>query len=134
MREHRKTPRYPLGITGRLHSARESTGQEVVIQQISTQGCALESAEGPNAAKRCELYFEWQDVLIGMEAQVVWKDAQGRMGLKFLSVDKDTQQRLSALCTSLRNLPREAPRREGLALGRPPAASAPPREKARPAA
>ena len=134
MREHRKTPRYPLGVPGKLHLARGSPGRKVVIRLISTQGCALESPEGPTAGKRCELYFEWQDVLIGVEAQVVWKDAQGRMGLKFLSVDKDTQQRLSALCTSLRDLPREAPPREDPGLSRAPVAPTQPREKARPAA
>lgn len=133
MRERRKAPRYPLGIAGKLHLARGSPSRRGVVRVISTLGCALECAESRSAGKRCELYFDWQGLLVGVEAQVVWKDAQGRMGLKFLSVDKDTQQRLSDLCASLRNQRLGAPTREEVGRARPSAVAAPARETMRPA-
>lgn len=102
MRERREVSRYRFGLVGRLHQAGEGAGTNVVVRDIGTLGCALEHAEGMSVGKRCELYIDWQGTLLGFEAQVVWKDAEGRAGLKFLSVDKDTQERLGELCAALR--------------------------------
>jgi len=101
MRERRKAPRYQLGVVGRLHRPRARVGGEVLVQVISTLGCGLERAEGLSVGEKCELYFQWQNVVLGVGAQVVCRDAMGRMGLKFVSVDRDTQKRLSELCVTL---------------------------------
>lgn len=85
-----------------MHPAGGGVGTNVVVRVISTLGCSIEAAQGRSVGKKCELYFDWQGAQMGAEAQVVWRDEVGRMGLKFLSVDKDTQKRLSALCASLR--------------------------------
>lgn len=74
----------------------------VMVRDISTLGCELDHAEGPSIGENCELYLDWQGNQLGFEAQVVRKDAEGRMGLKFLSVDKDSQRRLKELCAALR--------------------------------
>lgn len=102
MRERREVTRYRFGLVGRLHQAGEGAGTNVVVRDIGTLGCALEHAEGMTVGKRYELYIDWQGTTLGFEAQVVWKDAEGRGGLKFLSVDKDTQKRLGELCAALR--------------------------------
>jgi len=81
---------------------------------ISTQGCAIDRSEGLSIGNKCELYFQWENVVLGMASQVVWRDAAGKMGLKFLSVDKDTQKRLSDLCATLSRRPLVTrPSREG---------------------
>jgi hypothetical protein len=85
---------------------------QVVVRDISTQGCQLEHAEDVGIGKRCELYFDWQGTYVGVEAQAVWKDAQGRAGLKFLRVDKDSQRRLKELCTALGTQPPLAAQRK----------------------
>jgi hypothetical protein len=85
-----------------LHPSGEMVGTRVVVRVISTQGCALEGAEGLGVGKKCELYIDWRGAEMGVEGQVVSKDAEGRAGLKFLSVDKDIQKRLSELCSTLR--------------------------------
>jgi len=77
-------------------------GTSVVVRVISTQGCAIEGAEGLGVGKKCELYIDWRGAKMGVEGQVISKDAEGRAGLKFLSVDKDIQKRLSDLCDTLR--------------------------------
>jgi hypothetical protein len=102
MRERREVTRYRFGLGGRLHQAGEGAGTNVVVRDIGTLGCALEHAEGMTVGKRYELYIDWQGTTLGFEAQVVWKDAEGRGGLKFVSVDKDTQKRLGELCAALR--------------------------------
>jgi PilZ domain len=85
-----------------LHSTRGGVGTKVVIRVISSQGCAIEGAGGLRVNEKYELYVEWQGVQIGVVGKVVSRDAEGRMGLKFLYLDKDTKTRLNDLCDTLR--------------------------------
>ncbi len=112
MRDHRKAARYQLGITGLLHSTRGGVGAKVVIRVISTQGCAIEGAGGLRINEKCELYVDWQGVQIGVVGKVVSRDAEGRMGLKFLYLEKDTKMRLNDLCSALRTQSLAPPRPE----------------------
>lgn len=75
-------------------------GTNVVVPLISMLGCAIECANYTNIGKKCELYFDWQDMQVGVQAQVVWRGV-GKIGLKFHSMDEDTRSRLQALCGSL---------------------------------
>ncbi|HEV2349752.1 MAG TPA: PilZ domain-containing protein [Terriglobia bacterium] len=113
MVKHRKAKRYRLGLKGVFHHARESGGANVVVRDISTHGCELEHAQGSINGEKCELYFDWQGAQVGLEAQVVWKDAKGRAGLKFLRVDKESQRRVNELCDTLsRQAPSAPPQKE----------------------
>ena len=102
MTKNRKARRYPCGLTGVLHRKGETVGTQVAIQDISTHGCELKLPEGSKIARKCELYFDWQDMHVGVEAEVAWNDAKARAGLKFLRVDQEIQRRLTALCDALR--------------------------------
>ncbi len=101
MRERRKAPRFELGQEGMLHPPGGGVGARAVVNVISTLGCAVECDKSPSVGKRCELYFDSQSGQIGVEAQAVSKVLPARTGLKFLSVDKDTLQRLNDLCAIL---------------------------------
>lgn len=92
-------------MTGRLHPPEGGTGTNVTVRLISTRGCEIEGGNGPGTGRKCELYFDWRDTHIGVEAEVVWKDPKGRSGLRFLSIDRETQQRLTALCATLSRQP-----------------------------
>ncbi|MHB8654117.1 MAG: PilZ domain-containing protein [Terriglobia bacterium] len=102
MRKNRKARRYPCGLTGTLHRAGETVGTHVTIRDISSHGCELKLAEGSRISKKCELYFDWRDMHVGLEAEVAWSDAKERAGLKFVRVDGEIQRRLNALCDALR--------------------------------
>ncbi len=102
MRQSRKAPRYALLATGTLHPAGERVGTNVRVRDISTLGCGLDHALDPGIGKNCELYLDLRGALLGLAARVVWKDAQGRMGLQFFALDEDSQRRLNELCASLR--------------------------------
>ncbi len=134
MRKSRKVSRYPFGLAGRLHPAGGGVGANVVVRVISTEGCEIDRAEGPSVGKKCELYFDWQGAQIGVEARVVWRDAQGRMGLKFLYVDSQSQTRLNELCTTLRSHPLSAPLPEKAEAAPSVPDSAPAPQPARPTA
>jgi len=105
MAERRKVPRYEFGMKGRLHPAGGGVGTSVVVNVISMQGCSLEGAQDPEVGRKCELYLDWQGNELGFEAQVVAKEADGTLGLRFVSVDRESQQRLSELCNALRLRP-----------------------------
>jgi hypothetical protein len=100
MSSTRKVPRHEFSITANLHPARgEFTA--VMVRDISLMGCQVENAKVPKVGKLCELYFEWQGTMVGVEAQVVWGDARGRAGLKYQRVDEHAQRCLQELCASL---------------------------------
>ncbi len=92
-------------MEGTIHSGGGGAGTNMVIRTISVTGAEIERASGANLGKKCELYFEWRDSVIGLQAQVAWRNAQGRMGLKFVSVDRETQRRLNEICATLRAQP-----------------------------
>ncbi len=103
----------------------------MIIRDISTLGCKLERAEGPSIGEKCELYFDWRDTQVGLEGQVVWQGPEGQMGLKFLTVDKDTQMRLKEICDGLGMEPLLTPRPKEAGAAHSAPASAKPHRAAR---
>lgn len=102
MRERRKAPRFAFGLTGQLHRPGERVGTKVVVRIISTNGCAVEGGADLDMGKKCEVYFDWHNLHVGVEAEVASIDSTGRMGLRFLSLDRDMQGRLKDICDALR--------------------------------
>jgi PilZ domain len=119
MRERRKVPRYQLGKMAMLYPPGGGVGTKAVVYAISTQGCAVDCEKSPEVGKKCELYIETETAQIGVEAQAVSIDSQGRTGLKFLPVDNETQKRLSDLCATLRIQSLSAPVPEDVDTARP---------------
>ena len=130
----REVARYRFGIRGTLYSPRGSVGMNVTVREISTLGCELDEVEGPSVGSKCELYFDWRGIRMGFVARVVWKDAEGRLDLKFLSVDTESQKRLQELCGALRTQQAPTSPPKGWDAGRPIPKSAEDREAAHPAA
>ncbi|MGE5327217.1 MAG: PilZ domain-containing protein [Deltaproteobacteria bacterium] len=127
MRERRKALRYNLGQESMLHPPEGGVGSRAVVRVLSTLGCAVECEKPPVSGKKCELYFDSDFGQIGVEAQAVSKDpASGRIGLKFLSLDKDMARRLSDLCAALQAQPAAAAGQEVPSAPAPePVAAAP---------
>jgi PilZ domain-containing protein len=103
MRHTRVVLRYPFALAATLHPVKGGVGTGVMVRDISTLGCQLERAKGPKIGKKCELYFDWRGTSVGLEAKVVWIDAQGRVGLKYEKVDEYSERRLRELCASLQS-------------------------------
>jgi hypothetical protein len=102
MRERRKAPRFDLKHESMVHPPDGGVGSPAIVHVISTLGCAVECEKPPAVGKKCELYFDSDFGQIGVEAQAVSQDpATGRIGLKFLAVDKDMARRLNDLCAAL---------------------------------
>jgi len=123
MRERRKATRYPFGAEGTVNPPQGGAGTNVVVPLISTLGCTIECVNYTSIGKKCELYFDWQNMQVGVQAQVAWRGA-GKIGLKFCSVDDETRRRLQALCGSLASQPPTAVARKE-AHSAAPAANSP---------
>ncbi len=126
MQERRKVPRYPFGQTGVLVPAGGGTGANVTIPVISVLGCGIEGAKGPKLGKKSELYFDWRHASVGAVVETVWKDSVGRMGLRFVSLDPESQKRLNDLCATLRAGPLTPAEPEVAPLAAEPTAPKPP--------
>jgi PilZ domain len=103
MNRTRRASRHASSLTANLHPARGQAGTVVAVRDISTLGCQVEHARGPKIGKNCELYFDWQGSMVGVEAKVVWNDARGRVGLKYEKVDDYSRKVLQELCTALQS-------------------------------
>ncbi len=100
MRDRRKAPRYSLGAQGTVNPPSGGAGTRVVVTVISTTGCSIQCDQVGQIGKKCEVYFDWRDLQLGLQAQVVWRSDR-EAGLKFYSVDADSQRRLNELCKAL---------------------------------
>ncbi len=102
MRERRQAPRYAFGLNGLLHRPGETVGSKVLVQVVSTIGCAVDGAPPLGVGKECELYFDWSGLHVGVAAEVASRDSSGRLGLKFKSLDREMQSRLQQIADALR--------------------------------
>jgi PilZ domain len=91
-----------FGVPAMLHPAGGGVGRKALILVISTQGCSIEGAEDLSPGKKCELYIDWRGAQIGLQGKAVSEDEEGKLGLRFVSVDRDTRKRLDDLCDTLR--------------------------------
>jgi PilZ domain len=101
MRDRRKVPRYRFAKTAMLYPPGGGVGTKAVVYAISVRGCLVECEKSPAIGKKCELYIDTELAQIGVEAQAVSVDPDGRTGLKFLTVDKESGKRLEELCAGL---------------------------------
>jgi hypothetical protein len=76
-------------------------GLEVRVVNISSEGCCLETSGTLQVGERRVLAIGWRAREIRAEAAVVWREAQGRAGLRFLSVRGEDQAALHELCSTL---------------------------------
>jgi hypothetical protein len=105
MSERRQVPRYLADISALL--TRHDTGaeSEVAVEVLSVQGCCVKGSGIPETGRKCRLAVRWQGDEIRTEAQVVWKDAKGTAGLRFLNMDQGSSETLRELCATLRLQP-----------------------------
>jgi hypothetical protein len=105
MIERRQVPRYLAEVSAVLTRHDTSSQSEVAVEVLSVQGCCVKGAGVPEAGRKCHVAVRWQGDEIRTEAQVVWKDARGLAGLRFLNMDRESSEALRELCATLRVQP-----------------------------
>lgn len=101
MHNRRKVSRYLFGVAAKLSEPGSPAALDVRVVNISTEGCCAETPGPLNVGKKHILAIGWRAKEIRAEVVVVWTDAQGRAGLRFLSVREEDQATLRELCSTL---------------------------------
>lgn len=105
MRERRQVPRYLANVSAAISQPGGGPASDVTVVVLSVQGCCIQGMGAPEVGKKCRLTLAWQAEKIRAEALVVWKDAKGRAGLRFLPMDQQSSETLRELCATLRLQP-----------------------------
>lgn len=105
MRTRRQSERYLFGVAARLSEPQSTAISEVTVVNIGPRGCCAEGVGALKAGQRYLLSIDWRAAQIRTEAEVAWRDAQGRTGFKFVSVEKKSRELLRELCSTLRIQP-----------------------------
>lgn len=105
MLKRRPVPRHIFGQPAQLWPAPNSPVSNIIIRNISTQGCRVEGENLPAVGQECELVFEWRGQRLRIEVEVVWKRPDGHAGFQFLSMDEMRLAILRDLCSTLRREP-----------------------------
>jgi hypothetical protein len=105
MKNRRQVPRYLFGVKAHLSQAATGVASEVIVVNISVSGCCAESPITPKVEETCDVKIEWRGGEIRAQAKVLWKSKEGRAGLRFLTIDQESQDRLRELCATLRLAP-----------------------------
>ncbi len=104
-RERRRVPRYVSELYARIVDLATGATSGVTLVTLSVLGGCLEGLELPSASAKCAVETEWQSRPLRLEGEVVWKSAQGRVGVKFAPLDEDAESLLRQVCANLRLQP-----------------------------
>ena len=100
----RMVPRYLSELKGNLLNPATGAATSVALISISVSGACLEGSELPDAGQICELQTECDGKELVLRGSVVWK-TKVQAGMKFSSVDAETDKLLRRTCASLRLQP-----------------------------
>ncbi len=104
-RERRKVPRYVSELRAHISSASLEGNRNVRVVTLSVLGGCIEGRETPEPGARFELNTEWNGKPLKVSADVVWKNPQGRVGMKFAAVDPAAERLVREICSNLRLQP-----------------------------
>ncbi len=100
--ERRRVPRYVSELRASVTNG--SSTSRVSLITLSVLGCCLEGQELPAPGSTCEVKTDWEGRPLRLQGQVIWgKNRQA--GIKFLSLETETERLLRQVCAGLRLQP-----------------------------
>lgn len=99
--ERRRVPRYVSELYARIVDSATKTTSDATLVTLSVLGGCLEGSKLPDVGGRCAVETEWQSRPLRLEGEVVWKDAEGRVGVKFAILEEAADQLLRQICANL---------------------------------
>lgn len=104
VRERRKVPRYVSELRAHITST-TGASTNVRVVTLSILGGCLEGRETPETGARFGLNTDWNGKPLRVTADVVWKNPQGRVGMKFATLDPAAERLVREICSNLRLQP-----------------------------
>jgi hypothetical protein len=108
-RARRRLPRYISHLPARVTDPATGASCSVTLVTLSVMGCCLEGPELPEAGQKCEVNTEWQGKPLRMQGDIVWKHEGKQVGVKFATLDEETEKLLRQVCANLRLQPLAPP-------------------------
>lgn len=105
VRERRKVPRYVSELRAHITSAATGAASNVRVVTLSILGGCLEGRETPEPGTRFDLSTDWNGKPLRVTAEVAWKNPQGRVGMKFATLDPAAERLVREICSNLRLQP-----------------------------
>jgi hypothetical protein len=105
MAQRRQVPRYLSGLNANVLQPANNFPLNVTVVTLSIRGARVEGAATLNPPQKCQLSIDWQGKQVRIDAEVIWKNKEGRAGLRFLTMDKESELHLRDICTTLQLQP-----------------------------
>lgn len=105
IRDRRAALRYLFSVAAKCFDPESATFADALLSNIGLEGCCAEGLLLLQVGQKRLLTIDWRGQRLQVEAEVVWRDAQGRAGFRFLSVGKESADLLSELCSTLQLQP-----------------------------
>ena len=104
VRERRKVPRYVSELRAHITST-TGASTNVRVVTLSILGGCLEGRETPETGARFDLNTDWNGKPLRVTAEVVWKNPQGQVGMRFAPLDPAAERLVREICSNLRLQP-----------------------------
>jgi PilZ domain len=103
--ERRQVPRYISELRASVSNPASGAASDVSLTTLSILGGCLEGAGLPEPGQNCEVVADWDGRPLRLPGKVVWKSKGKRAGVKFDSLDPETEKMLRQVCANLRLQP-----------------------------
>jgi len=103
-RRRPRLPRYLSKLPAQLSNPATGATSSVTLVNLSVSGGCLEGLGLPEAGQKCAFHAEWEGERVLLRGDVVWK-GKAQVGVKFSSLDEETENLLRQICSHLRLKP-----------------------------
>jgi len=112
MADRRQVPRYYFHGDAHLIFPQNGHSTQISLNTLSVRGCRGEAKEVPDIGQKCEVRLQWEGKEFQAEAEIMWKNSNGQIGLRFLAMDEAHLKLLRNLCSELQVQPLTVLRQE----------------------
>ena len=105
MADRRQVPRYHFRGEAELAFPPNGDALKIHLDTLSVQGCRGECREAPAKGHKCEVRLHWEGKEFQADAEIMWKNAKGQVGLRFMEMDGPHLKLLRNLLSELQVQP-----------------------------
>jgi hypothetical protein len=105
MKDRREVPRYHFNGEAELVCSGDASPVKINLNTLSVRGCRGECRDVPADTRKCELRLHWEGKEFQAEGEIMWKNPNGEIGLKFMTMDEAHLKMLRNLCADLQVQP-----------------------------
>lgn len=105
MSDRRQVPRYDYIGEAELFFPPDGPTVRIALNTLAVLGCRGECKNAPAKKQKCELRLHWEGKEFQAKAEIIWRNPNGEIGLRFMALDEPHVKMLRNLCSELRVQP-----------------------------